>query len=150
MLGEVLLVLFIYFVCAVAAVAGVAWLVIRRWRGKLVRVVTKVNLENGTDFVVSTTTVMGSWIGKALVFDQKNKILMFYTNGSYTLHDYSYIRSWNLHWTDSVGAAGNIMHKGVHLMIETNDLNRPVQSFPMTSKSQGDAWHQRLDLLLNG
>jgi hypothetical protein len=150
MLGELLLVLLIAAVCIAMAIVGVIWLVMWVWRGKLSRVVANANLEHGTNFEMSPTAVMGSWTGKALLFDSKNKKLMLYSRGRYTLHDYGYIRRWDLRWIESTGSAGNILHKGIRLVIETNDLNYPVQSFPMSSKSQGDVWHQRLDLLLNG
>ncbi len=149
MLGELLFVLFIGVVCIAMTIVGGIWLVMRVWRRKLSRTVAKVNLECGTNFEMSSTAVMGSWIGKALLFDQKNKKLMLYSNGRYTLHNYDHIRGWNLHWIESTGPAGNIVHKGVRVVIEMNDLNRPLQSFPMSSKSQGDVWNQRLALLLN-
>ncbi len=150
MLGEILLVLGLFTVVAIAILVGIVWLTIQVWRSKLTRVVAKVNLECGTDFVVSPVTVMGSWVGKALVFDPKNRKLMFYFNGRYTLHEYGYIQRWSLHWIENTGPAGSIIHKGVRIEIETNDLERPLQSFPMASKSQGDAWSRRLDLLLIG
>lgn len=150
MFGEILLALGLFIVLAIAILVGMVWLTIRVWRSKLTRVVAKVNLECGTDFVVSPVTVMGSWIGKALVFDAQNKKLMFYFNGRYTLHEYGYIRRWNLHWIEKTGPAGNIIHRGVRIVVETDDLERPVQYFPMPSKSHGDAWSRRLDLLLNG
>lgn len=52
------------------------------------------------------------------------------------LLDYGYLRQW---W---------LAEDGMHLDLSTTDFRRPTLRLPVAGKSQGEAWRQRLDDLL--
>ncbi|WP_233236531.1 hypothetical protein [Bordetella sp. LUAb4] len=62
--------------------------------------------------------------------------------------DFSYIRRWQLKWTESNGSNG-FQLKNVHFDLSTNDLKRPLIRVPVTNKAYGDTWNSRLGILFN-
>jgi hypothetical protein len=135
----------------VAGVAGLFYYLLRRGNEEFKRVVVEANHTHGTSFVVSGTTVLGSLRSRfTLVFDQKNRKLMFYYGDRrYDLRDYDYIRGWQLLWVESSTQHG-LRFTNVRFEFRTSDLNQPLLYLPMTSKQAADAWHHRLSLLLDG
>jgi hypothetical protein len=62
--------------------------------------------------------------------------------------DFSFIRQWQLKWTESNGSNGYSL-KDVHFDFSTNDLRRPLIRVPVVGKGYGDTWNSRLGILFN-
>ncbi|WP_313619392.1 hypothetical protein [Achromobacter sp.] len=60
--------------------------------------------------------------------------------------DFSYIRRWQLKWTESSGN-GRLSFQNVHFDFSTGDLKRPLIRFPVANKAYGDTWNSRLGIL---
>jgi hypothetical protein len=125
-----------------------AYLYLRYRTDKLKHIVEEVNRKHGLSFEVTTTTMVG-WASRLLFFDSAHRKLMFSLNGKISIHDFDYIRSWDLHWINESTQHG-IRSRDVHFLIRTSDIQRPVIKIPMMTKSSGDVWLQRFDLILNG
>ncbi|QVQ27412.1 hypothetical protein [Achromobacter deleyi] len=63
--------------------------------------------------------------------------------------DFSYIRQWQLKWTETSGSGGFAL-KNVHFDFSTRDLKRPLIRIPVVGKGYGDTWNSRLGILLGG
>ncbi|WP_454696568.1 hypothetical protein [Achromobacter aegrifaciens] len=63
--------------------------------------------------------------------------------------DFSYIRQWQLKWTE-VSGNGGLSFKNVHFDFSTNDLKRPLLRIAVAGKGYGDQWNSRLGILLGG
>jgi hypothetical protein len=108
----------------------------------------KVNKAHGLAFSKNGTTVFG-WKGILMFFDQANRKIMVYDNGSYTLHDFSYLTGWKLTWQESLGERGS-KYSNVRIEFRTSDIKRPLIRIPVFSKTQADEWDHRLALILWG
>lgn len=143
-----------FLMIVVSCVPGLGillWYLNKRGGEKLQRFVADVNAKHGTNFAYDMNLIMGGGLGARLLYlDPTNKKIMFHCQGQYTLHDYSYIRGWSLHWTETNTAEGGLRNKDVHFKIKTNDVAQPIVIIPMVSKAVADSWNHRLDLLLNG
>ncbi|HEY9320385.1 MULTISPECIES: hypothetical protein [Achromobacter] len=61
--------------------------------------------------------------------------------------DFSYIRQWQLKWTE-VSGNGGLAFRNVHFAFSTNDLKRPLIHIPVIGKAYGDTWNSRLGILM--
>gem|GEM_PF-622764 len=61
--------------------------------------------------------------------------------------DFSYIRQWQLKWTE-VSGNGGLAFKDVHFAFSTNDLKRPLIHIAVPGKGYGDTWDSRLGILM--
>lgn len=62
--------------------------------------------------------------------------------------DFSFIRQWQLKWTESNGSNGFSL-KNVHFDFSTNDLKRPLIRVALAGKGYGDMWNSRLGILFS-
>ena len=102
------------------------------------------------------------YISGLLAFDRKNRKIAYVSKGgkSAEILDYTFIRSWRLKWDETTYAGGGQIgfaaygssrtrrHNAV-LVIETNDLRRPVIKLPMLTVADGEKAHARLSILIN-
>ncbi len=99
--------------------------------------------DGGMDFILSDGSSNGS-----LVFDPTTKkcCLAFGPKQSPEMLDFSYIRQWQLHWTE-VTRNGNLTYQNVHFVFSTNDIKRPLIRIGVRNKNHGDNWNARLPIL---
>jgi len=85
-----------------------------------------------------------------IAFDPKSEKLCMVqgTKDQGEVLDFSYIRRWQLKWTESNGKNG-FQLMDVHFDLSTTDLKRPLIRVPVTNKAYGDTWNSRLGILFN-
>lgn len=86
----------------------------------------------------------------AIAFDPESKkiCLVLGPKDQGEVLDFSFIRQWQLKWTESNGSNGYSL-KDVHFDFSTNDLRRPLIRVPVVGKGYGDTWNSRLGILFN-
>lgn len=133
---------------------------------KLWATLRELNIQHGTAFGTSpkdSHTVIGNFDSGLMAFDQKNrKIAYIIKSGkSVEILDYKIIRRWHLVWDETTYAGGGQIgfaaygssrtrrHNAV-LIIETNDLRRPIIKLPMVTVGYAENAQVRLNILING
>jgi len=100
--------------------------------------------EGGMDLILSN----GSF-SETIVFDPSTKRLCLIagTRRHAELLDFSYIRRWQLKWTEK-SQNGGLSYQNVHFDFSTNDIRRPLLRISARDKTHGDIWNSRLAVLL--
>jgi hypothetical protein len=131
------------------------------------QLLAETNELKGTKFGTSPDdkgTVVGVSLykGGVLAFDRTNRQLAYITKGGSSIEilGYDFVKSWRIIWREktsgsgaqfgvlAVGSAGT-RYEEVVLEISTNDLNRPIIKFPMSSLRYAQETSARLKIMLN-
>lgn len=137
-------------------VALIAW-VIHRQKKKHEALLAKFREHNqrlGTSFpdtsVDSDLILIDKDKKLAIAFDpESRKICMVLgPKDQGEVLDFSFIRQWQLKWTESNGSNGFSL-KNVHFDFSTNDLKRPLIRVALAGKGYGDMWNSRLGILFS-
>ena len=105
--------------------------------------IAEINQESGCNF--SSSLYLGtSVIG--LLFDNTNKKICLWGGKKPEIFDYSYVRSWELHWFERPGPEF-AKYSNIYFSFHTTDLARPIIKIPLFSKSKADEWNAKLEIL---
>ncbi len=140
---------------AVTIIGLIAWLIYRQQKRHkaLLAKFREHNQKLGTSFPedsVDSELILSDRNKKMVIaFDPKTqKICMVLgAKDPGEVLDFSYIRRWQLKWTETSGSNGFAI-KNVHFDFSTNDLKSPLIRFPVSGKRYGDMWNSRLGILL--
>ena len=73
------------------------------------------------------------------------KICIISKGDKVSIEDFSYVREWELKWTEHPGSV--FRYRNVRMVIHTNDYQTPMIIVGLDSKASGDVWHSRLGVL---
>ncbi|HEX7646446.1 MAG TPA: hypothetical protein VF450_03435 [Noviherbaspirillum sp.] len=105
--------------------------------------IEEINQESGCNF--SSKLYLGtSAVG--FLFDNTNKKICLWGGRKPEIFDYSYIRSWELHWFSRPGPEF-AKYSNIYFSFLTTDLARPIIKIPQLSKARADEWNARLEIL---
>ena len=79
--------------------------------------------------------------------DQVNKKIAFIWENSFRIEPFSFLRSWDLNWTEVNDSRGNLSIKNTFIKLETRDFESPVIKIKMENKALGESWIQRLNIM---
>ncbi len=129
---------------------GISFLT-RRGTSQTIDVLSEANQKHGTNFQREN----GFGVFASIFFDLEQHKILILTNEGYRVEDFSYIKSWQLKWTD-VNKFSNTTHKtnlvaqDVHIDFVFNDYHNPLQTFRFVNLRQAEFWNARLNVLLGG
>jgi hypothetical protein len=145
--------LFIVPVVALVIYGFISFLLSPSRLQRVKQLVSKVNKEHNLNFTFSETTLMGGSLHDPVVFfDTDNRKLLFVDGYIHNVHDYDFIRDWEVTWNEqtiSNGLSSRINYSKIRIKLMTNDLKRPIFDVPMSSKPYAETWNQRLSILLS-
>lgn len=140
---------------AVTIIALIAW-VIHRQKKRDRALLAKLRAHNQT---LGTAFPEDDINSELILCDQKKKFVMafdpktqkicmiFKAKDPGEVVDFSYIRRWQLKWTETSGSGGFAI-RNVHFDFSTNDLKNPLVRIPVVNKAYGDMWNSRLGILM--
>lgn len=129
----------------IAILGGVLiWFTLAQERKGYARNVEAMNNETGCCFSEGF-----GYGGTSLRVDKtaRKLALMLHGGGRYVLFDFSEIDDWELRWTE-VSRNGSLSFQNVHFAFRTTRVEQPVFQVPIESKNNGEAWSQKLRLVL--
>jgi hypothetical protein len=82
-----------------------------------------------------------------VLFDPTARKICIITKGvNVDIEDFSYIRTWELKWTEHPGSSV-FRYRNVQMVIHTNDYQTPMIIVGLDSMRSGEFWHSRLGIL---
>ena len=126
----------------------------QRGTDRITQVLARANRDLGTHFPTVPSPAHEFMLGPfglpntyCLIFDtERRKVAVSYL-GFCEVHDFDYIRTWELRWIEkSIG--GRRALSDPHFLIGTSDVNRPTLTIRVPSMREGEDWNQRIGLLL--
>ena len=85
----------------------------------------------------------------AVLFDPTARKICIITKGvNVDIEDFSYIRTWELKWTEHPGSSV-FRYRNVQMVIHTNDYQTPRIIVGLDSMRSGEFWHSRLGILFS-
>lgn len=122
---------------------------------RILQVLSRANRELGTQFPTRRDARHEFMLGPfahpntyCLIFDTERRRVAVSYLGFCEVHEFDYIRTWELRWIEkSIG--GGLVHSNPHVLIGTSDVKRPTVTVRLSSMREGEDWDQRLGLLLD-
>jgi len=147
--------MFDFISIVVTIIALIAWAIHRQKKrhNALLAKFREHNQRLGTSFPedsVDSELILSDKDKKVVIaFDPQTQKLCMVSgkNDPGEVLDFSYIRQWQLKWTE-VSGNGGLAFKNVHFAFSTSDLKRPLINIPVAGKGYGDTWNSRLGILM--
>jgi hypothetical protein len=122
---------------------------------RIFEVLARANRELGTTFPEDGNSRPEFMLGPfahpntyCLIFDvERRKIAVSYLGHS-EVHDFDYIRTWDLRWIEK-SIDGHVSESKPHLLLGTSGVQRPTLTVQLRSMREGHDRNQRLALLLD-
>ena len=106
--------------------------------------ISETNQRYGTQF--NPDDCLGYINTICLLFDPTaRKICIISKGDKVSIEDFSYVREWELKWTERPGSV--FPYRNVRMVIHTNDYQTPMLIVGLDSKHSGDVWYSRLGVL---
>ena len=106
--------------------------------------ISETNQRYGTQF--NPDDCLGYINTFCLLFDPTaQKICIISKGDKVSIEDFSYVRAWELKWTEHPGSV--FRYRNVRMVIHTNDFQDPMLIVSLHSKDSGDVWNSRLGVL---
>ncbi|MDR3413316.1 MAG: hypothetical protein P4L87_20580 [Formivibrio sp.] len=129
----------------IIGLVGLIFYFIIKGENKLTALLAEINQRHSTLFNRDN----GFGMGSCIFFDSENRKVLLTNGKDSRMEDFSFIRSWELKWIEKCNLrTGSISYEKVRIEIQTNDYNSPFIKFSLFSKTQGDFWLARLNILL--
>ena len=132
----------------------------KKWQANAVKmrndfraIISSINEKYKTNFPLdeaeerSYKLMLGkTYSDNKLYFDVDAKKVLRVANNKASIHDYSYLRGWQLQWTD-VSKNGSVRQSNVHFHFKTDNIDEPTFDVQVDTYKSGLEWNSRLDLL---
>ena len=135
----------------IIAIAAMIWYG-RKKAKRLIRIekrdaqILEANQRYGTKFNPKDDC-LGYIDSVGVLFDPTARKICIITKGvNVDIEDFSYIRTWELKWTEHPGSSV-FRYRNVQMVIHTNDYQTPMIIVGLDSMRSGEFWHSRLGIL---
>ena len=129
---------------------GISYLT-NRGTSQTIDTLSVANQKHGTNFQREN----GFGVFASIFFDLEQHKILIVSNDGYRVEDFSYIKSWQLKWTDvnkfsNITSKTNLVAEDAHIEFVFNDYHNPLQAFHSVNLRQAEFWNARLNALLGG
>ena len=84
--------------------------------------------------------------GAIVCIDQQKQTIAIIWENAFRVEKFNFLTSWELNWIE-FSQNGKLIIKDPYIKLATQSFDLPVIKIPMSSKSDGEAWIQRLNLM---